>query len=83
MTRTKTIRTIALGLGLAITAILMPGCETDAQTGALIGAGIGAAAGAGLDHNNRGRGALIGAGVGGAVGYGAGNESDKKKSGNY
>ena len=59
------------------------GCDSDAKTGTLIGAGLGAALGAGLDHKNRGRGALIGAGVGGAGGYMVGNESDKKKSGNY
>ena len=79
----KMMQTILVGLGLTIGAMLMTGCETDAQTGALIGAGIGAAAGAGLDHNNRGRGAAIGAGVGAAGGYMAGNESDKKKSGQY
>lgn len=79
----KMMQTTLVGLGLMIGATLMTGCETDAQTGALIGAAAGAALGAGLDHNNRGRGALIGTAVGGAGGYMAGNESDKKKSGQY
>lgn len=56
------------------------GCQSDAQTGALLGSAVGAAAGAGIDHNNRGRGALIGAGAGAVGGYLIGNESDKNKA---
>ena len=79
----QSTKMMAPTLILVIGATLMVGCETDAGTGAVIGALGGAALGAGLDHNNRGRGALIGAGVGTAGGYMIGNESDKKKSGQY
>jgi len=56
------------------------GCETKAQSGALIGAGGGAAAGAGIGSisGHAGEGALIGAGVGAIGGYIVGNELDKK-----
>ena len=67
-----------------LSALLLPawivGCQSDAQTGALIGTAIGAAAGAGLDHNKRGRGALIGAAAGAVGGYIVGNEADKQKA---
>ncbi len=54
------------------------GCESDAQTGALIGSAAGAGIGqlAGRDTEST----LIGAGVGGTAGYMIGNESDKKKA---
>ena len=64
---------VAVGLGLAFVA----GCESDAQTGALIGAGVGALAGQAIGGDTEGT--LIGAGVGAAGGYIIGNEQDKKK----
>ena len=60
--------------------LFVSGCQSDAQSGALIGglggAGIGALAG-GKHH---GEGALIGAAVGAGGGYMVGNEMDKKKT---
>ena len=64
---------VAVSLGLAFVA----GCESDAQTGALIGAGVGALAGQAIGGDTKGT--LIGAGVGAAGGYIIGNEQDKKK----
>ncbi len=65
---------MVVGVGLAFVA----GCESDAQTGALLGtaagAGIGALAGGDTE------GALIGAAVGGGAGYMIGSEQDKKKT---
>src|SRR4051794_13819761 len=57
------------------------GCETKAQTGALVGAGGGALVGGAigsLSHSRAGAGAAIGAGVGALGGYLVGNEADKK-----
>ena len=57
------------------------GCETKAQTGALVGAGGGALVGGAigsLSHSRAGAGAAIGAGVGALGGYLIGNEADKK-----
>jgi len=65
--------TIAIGLGLAFVA----GCESDAQTGALIGTGVGALAGQAIGGDTEST--LIGAGAGAVGGYLIGNESDKKK----
>lgn len=53
------------------------GCESDAQTGALIGTGVGAAAGQVIGHDTKST--VIGAGIGAAGGYIIGNESDKNK----
>ena len=64
---------IAVSLGLAFVA----GCESDAQTGALIGTGVGAIAGQAIGGDTEAT--LIGAGAGAAGGYMIGNESDKKK----
>ena len=64
---------VAVSLGLALVA----GCESDAQTGALIGTGVGAIAGQAIGGDTEGT--LIGAGVGAAGGYIIGNEQDKKK----
>ena len=57
--------------------IVFTGCESDAQTGALIGSGIGAGVGALAGGDTEGT--LIGAAVGGGAGYMLGNEGDKKK----
>ena len=63
---------VVVSLGLAFVA----GCESDAQTGALIGAGVGAIAGQAIGGDTEAT--LIGAGVGAAGGYMIGNEQDKK-----
>jgi len=64
---------VAVSLGLAFVA----GCESDAQTGALIGTGVGAIAGQAIGGDTEAT--LIGAGAGAVGGYIIGNESDKKK----
>ena len=62
----------------ALGLVILTGCESDAQTGALIGttagAGIGQLAGGHTEST------LIGAAVGGGAGYILGNEQDKKKT---
>ena len=65
---------VAVGLGLAFVA----GCESDAQTGALIGTAIGAGAGQAIGGDTEAT--LIGAAVGGGAGYIIGGEQDKKKT---
>jgi len=65
---------VAVSLGLALVA----GCESDAQTGALLGTAAGAGVGALAGGNTEGT--LVGAAVGGGVGYILGNEQDKKKT---
>ena len=64
---------VAVSLGLVFAA----GCESDAQTGALIGTGIGALAGQAIGGDTEAT--LIGAGVGAVGGYIIGNERDKNK----
>ena len=68
-----TLCVVAVSLGLVFVA----GCESDAQTGALIGTVIGAGAGQAIGGDTEAT--LIGAGVGAVGGYIIGNESDKKK----
>jgi hypothetical protein len=63
-----------VSLSLAFTT----GCESDAQTGALIGTAAGAGVGQAIGRDTGST--LIGAGVGGAAGYMIGNEQDKKKA---
>jgi len=65
---------VAVGLGLAFVA----GCESDAQTGALLGTGVGALAGQAIGGDTEST--LIGAAVGGGAGYMIGSERDKKKT---
>lgn len=57
--------------------LVVAGCETQAQTGALAGGALGAAAGQAFGRNTSGT--LIGAGVGAAGGYMLGNEADKSR----
>lgn len=64
---------VAVSLGLVFAA----GCESDAQTGALIGTAIGAGAGQAIGGNTEAT--LIGAGIGAVGGYIIGNERDKNK----
>jgi len=63
----------AVSLGLVFAA----GCESDAQTGALIGRGVGALAGQAIGGDTEAT--LIGAGVGAVGGYMIGNERDKNE----
>lgn len=65
---------------LAVSAglIIVSGCQSDGQTGALIGSGIGAGVGALAGGHTEST--LIGAAVGGGVGYILGNESDKTRA---
>ena len=65
---------VAVSLGLAFVA----GCESDAQTGALLGTGVGALAGQAIGGDTEAT--LIGAAVGGGAGYMIGSERDKKKT---
>jgi uncharacterized protein YcfJ len=60
-------------------SLALTGCETKAQSGALVGSLGGAAVGAIIGHQSghAGAGALIGAAVGTGGGYIAGNEMDK------
>ena len=64
---------VVVSLGLVFVA----GCESDAQTGALIGTAIGAGAGQAIGGDTEST--LIGAGAGAVGGYIIGNERDKKK----
>jgi len=64
---------VAVSLGLVFAA----GCESDAQTGALIGTAIGAGAGQAIGGDTGAT--LIGAGIGAVGGYIIGNERDKDK----
>jgi len=68
------VMAVAVSLGLAFAA----GCESDAQTGALLGTAAGAGVGALAGGDTEGT--LIGAAVGGGVGYMLGSEQDKKKT---
>jgi len=74
----KPILTIVLTLALGSMAFFVTGCESDAQTGAVIGGlagtGIGQLAGGHTEAT------LIGAAVGTGAGYMIGNESDKAKT---
>jgi uncharacterized protein YcfJ len=65
---------VVVSLGLAFVC----GCESDAQTGALIGTAAGAGVGQAIGRDTGST--LIGAAVGGGAGYMIGNESDKKKT---
>lgn len=68
---------LVVGLVAGLAWIALSGCQTDAQTGALIGVGVGALAGQAIGGNTEGT--LIGAAAGAGLGYIIGNESDKAK----
>jgi len=68
---------ILLAVAVCLSLIFVAGCESDAQTGALIGTAVGAGAGQAIGRDTEST--LIGAGVGAVGGYIIGNESDKKK----
>jgi len=77
MNKQRVILVIALAIVVYAT-VLISGCQSDAQTGALIGGAAGAGIGqlAGKDTKST----LIGAAVGSGAGYMLGNEADKKKT---
>lgn len=77
MNKQRVILVIALAI-VVYAAVLISGCQSDAQTGALIGGAAGAGIGqlAGKDTKST----LIGAAVGSGAGYMLGNEADKKKT---
>ena len=74
----KHLMTISILLVVTLVLSFVAGCQSDAQTGAVIGslagAGIGQLAGGDTEAT------LIGAAAGGALGYFLGNEGDKKKA---
>ena len=55
--------------------LLLSGCATKAETGALIGAGTGAVVGSAVDGKG---GAVIGAGLGAIAGAAIGGHEDRK-----
>lgn len=76
--RMKSAAVAVLAGAMGISSV---GCESKAQTGALVGAGGGALLGGAigsLSHSRAGAGAAIGAGAGAIGGYLVGNEMDKK-----
>ena len=76
MPHTPSPRTVLAAALLLAASPALTGCESDAQTGALIGAGLGAVAGQAIGGDSEAT--LIGAAVGGGAGYLVGNEADKK-----
>jgi len=74
----KNIANFILPAVICIVFVMATGCETEAQSDALIGSAIGAGVGALAGGDTEG--ALIGAAVGGGAGYIVGNEADKKKT---
>lgn len=74
----KSLMTILIVVAVSLGSILVAGCESDAQTGALLGTAAGAGVGALAGGSTEGT--LVGAAVGGGVGYILGNEQDKKKT---
>jgi len=73
----RNLVTILLAVIVCLGLIVVSGCESDAQTGALIGTAAGAGVGQAIGRDTEST--LIGAGVGAVGGYIVGNESDKKK----
>lgn len=67
-----------LGVVLLSGVLMVAGCATDAQTGALIGSGLGAAVGQAIGGDTEST--LIGGAVGGGLGYAFGNERDKAQA---
>jgi len=79
--RFRTLLTLGAGISMCSAVLFLgSGCESDAQTGALLGAGIGALAGQAIGRDTTGT--LIGTAVGAGAGYAVGNESDKNKERN-
>jgi hypothetical protein len=72
----------ALSALLLAPALLLTGCATNTETGALAGGGIGGLVGAGLGSLAHApvAGAALGAGVGALTGAAVGNEKDRKEA---
>jgi hypothetical protein len=75
---TKSLMTILMVVVVSLGLALVAGCESDAQTGALMGTAAGAGVGALAGGSTEGT--LVGAAVGGGVGYILGNEQHKKET---
>jgi outer membrane lipoprotein SlyB len=75
---TKGFLIILMAAAVSLGLLFVVGCESDAQTGALIGTAVGAGAGQAIGGDTEST--LIGAGVGAVGGYIIGNEQDKKKT---
>jgi outer membrane lipoprotein SlyB len=74
----KGLVTILLAIGVSVGLASVVGCESDAQTGALVGTGVGALAGQAIGGDTEST--LIGAGAGAVGGYMIGSERDKQKT---
>ena len=73
----KVVGTVSFMALLLCVLVGAAGCESHAQTGALIGAGGGALVGQAIGRDTKGT--LIGAGVGAAGGYIVGSQMDKSE----
>jgi len=74
----KSVAAILLLVGaVGVCLVVVAGCESEGQTGALIGTAIGAAAGQAIGGDTEAT--LIGAGVGAAGGYMVGSEKEKQQ----
>ena len=74
----KGLLTILVAAVVSAGLLFTLGCESDAQTGALIGTAAGAGIGQAIGRDTTST--LIGAGVGAGAGYMIGSEQDKKKA---
>jgi hypothetical protein len=68
--------TILMVFAVGASSLIIAGCETQAQTDALIGAAAGAAIGQAVGHDTKAT--VIGGAVGGGAGYLYGSSQDKK-----
>ena len=74
----KKLVTVLITAVVSLGLTFVVGCESDAQTGALLGAGAGALAGQAIGRDTEST--LIGTAVGGGAGYILGDQRDKKKT---
>ena len=74
----KWLKKMVVLVAFIFVAVWISGCQSDAQTGALIGGAAGA--GIGQLAGRHTKSTLIGAAVGSGAGYMIGNESEKKKT---
>ncbi len=75
---TKYLLTFLVAAVVSAGLLFSLGCESDAQTGALIGTAAGAGIGQAIGRDTQST--LIGAAVGAGAGYMIGSEQDKKKA---
>lgn len=78
----KSLVTVLSVVAVGVSIVFLVGCESEAQTDALVGSAAGAGIGAIVGHQSgrTGEGALIGGAVGGGAGYIVGSEKEKKKT---